>query len=172
MIPILPAVISAIPSIIKLFDNDKKDEAVQELTGQAVSTASKLLGVNLNSEIDLLDYLNTNPKEVLLLKQLEADTKISLQKLGIVEIEQATKQIESVNQTIQSETKSEHWVSYSWRPFIGFSFGLYLNSLWLLPIWNKVPTLMSVDMILTVGAILGVASWHRGVKQIAEAKGK
>lgn len=173
MVPILPAIIGAIPSIIKLFDSDDREQGVKELTGQAISEAQKLFGVNFNSTDELLQHLNANPDEVVRLKQLESKTQLKMQELGIIELQEDTKRIESVNETIQQETKSEHWVSYSWRPFIGFSFGLYLNSLWLLPVWNKIPTTMSVDMILTIGAILGVASWHRGVKQIKEAeKGK
>lgn len=32
----------------------------------------------------------------------------------------------SVNETMQAEAKSDHWPTYSWRPFIGFCFGLNL----------------------------------------------
>lgn len=165
MITALAAVATAIPSIIKLFDEDERKDGVSELTSNILTQAGQLFGVNFESKDQLLEHLNANPNEVIKLKQLEAETQIKLVELDIETIKQ-------VNETIRAEGKSEHWIQYSWRPFIGFSFGFYLNSLWLLPAFDKSPTTMSVDMILTVGAILGVASWHRGMEKIEKAKGK
>lgn len=106
--------------------------------------------------------------------QLINDSKIEILKLDFealkVEIESGSKDIATVNKTMQEEGKSEHWMTYTWRPFIGLSFGFYINSLWLLPIWNKIPIVLTVDTVLTIGAILGVASWHRGKMQEAKHK--
>lgn len=163
MIPILPTLITAIPSIIKLFDKDEKDEGVKELTSTVLTQASELLGVEVKSKEELLSHLNSNPDEVLKLKEMETNVEKELIKFD-------ANTISEVNETMRTESKSEHWIQYSWRPFIGFSFGFYLNSLWLLPLFDKVATAMSVDMILTIGAILGVASWHRGMEKIEKAK--
>jgi hypothetical protein len=163
MVPILPAVLSAIPSIIKLFDSDDREQGVKELTGQAVSQASQLLGVNFNSSNELLEHLNTNPVEVLRLKQLEADTKLEMEKVGLLIIE-------AVNETMRAESKSDHWLQYAWRPFIGMNFGLYIGSLWLLPLFNKTPALLDQNIIMAITAILGVASYFRGQEKVKKAK--
>jgi len=161
MIPLAP-IIAAIPSLIKLFDKDDRKEGVQELTGSVLSEASKMLGVPVKSKDELLTHLNKNPNEVMKLKQLEYDTEI---KLIVLDVEA----IKSVNTTMQVETKSEHWQSYSWRPFIGFSFGFYVCSLFMLPLFGVQPVTMSADMVMAIGAVLGVASWHRGAMQHKKA---
>lgn len=70
-----------------------------------------------------------------------------------------------INKTMQSETQAEHWPSYSWRPFIGFMFGLYIASMFMLPLFNVQPVELKADLVLTIGAILGVASFFRGKAQ-------
>lgn len=70
-----------------------------------------------------------------------------------------------VNKTMQVETTSEHWASWMWRPFIGFTFGFYINSLWVLPLFHITPIPLNSDIVLAIGGILGVASWFRGKAQ-------
>lgn len=79
--------------------------------------------------------------------------------------EEMSKRIESVNATIRAEAAAEHWPTYAWRPFIGFIFGLYVASLFILPIFGIAPVPLSPDITLTIGAILGVASFFRGKAQ-------
>ena len=67
--------------------------------------------------------------------------------------------------TDKSTTPHDHWPTYSWRPFIGFSFGLYVNSLWLLPLLKIAPFVMPAEVVVAVGGILGVASFFRGKMQ-------
>ena len=159
MIPLLPVILSALPSIVKLFDSDDRKEGVKELTGQAVSKASELMGINFNSSTELLTHLNENPVEVLKLKQLESDTKLEMERIGLLIIE-------AVNKTMQSESKSDHWMQFSWRPFIGMNFGLYIGSLWLLPLFDKTPAVLDQNIILAISAILGVASFFRGQEKV------
>lgn len=73
--------------------------------------------------------------------------------------------IVEVNKTMQAEAQSEHWPTYSWRPFIGFMFGLYIASLWILPLFHVTPITLNTDTVLAIGGILGVASWFRGKAQ-------
>lgn len=44
-----------------------------------------------------------------------------------------TARIQSVNQTMQAEAKSEHWMQWAWRPFNGFLFGITLFMVYALP---------------------------------------
>ena len=104
-----------------------------------------------------------------------------------------TKRIQAVNATMQSESKSEHWAQWLWRPFNGFLFGttLFLNY-GLPPIGNMFiawlgETQLVADKVifmtpnLTSGSIpewvfmawasvLGVSAWHRGAAK-REASG-
>ena len=163
MLPVLPAIISAIPSIIKLFDSDERKQGVKELTGQAINEAGKALGLQFNSQDELINHLNANPIEVLKLKQLESDTQLEMEKVGLLIIE-------AVNETMQSESKSDHWLQYAWRPFIGMNFGLYIGSLWLLPLFGKAPSVLDQNIIMAITAILGVASYFRGQEKVKKAK--
>jgi hypothetical protein len=74
--------------------------------------------------------------------------------------------IEAVNATMQAESKSEHWMQWSWRPFVGFIFGFtFIGVYFVLPfIEIPIPTIPS-EAWLMLGAVLGVASWHRGAQK-------
>jgi len=91
------------------------------------------------------------------------DNKIQLQ---IEEIKADASNRSEVNQTMRAEAASEHWPTYSWRPFIGFEFGvLTLGVYFVLPLCKiPVPTIPT-EVWMAFGAILGVASWYRGRMQ-------
>ena len=62
----------------------------------------------------------------------------------------------------------EHWFQKGWRPLIGYSFAGYLASMWILPIFGKTPAVMSADLTLAVGGVLGVTAWFRGRAQVEQ----
>lgn len=111
----------------------------------------------------------TNPDAAVKLKQIEKDRQVELQGLLVQhaanQMANETQQLQSVNQTMQVETKAEHWWSSGWRPYIGFAFGTYIVSLFALPLFGKTPVVLSTDITLAIGGILGVASWFRGKAQ-------
>lgn len=113
--------------------------------------------------------LAVNPDAAVKLAQLESDERVRLQQMTFAhadaEIAAARDVVAAVNTTMQTEAKADHWPTYSWRPFIGFAFGAYLVSLFLLPLFGKAPVTLSADITLAVGGILGVASWFRGRMQ-------
>lgn len=79
-------------------------------------------------------------------------------------VEMAT--IESVNRTMQAEAKSEHWMQWAWRPFVGFIFGLtFIGVYFVLPLSKITPPTIPSEAWLMLGAVLGVASWHRGAQK-------
>jgi len=64
---------------------------------------------------------------------------------------------------MRTESQSEHWPQYSWRPFNGFSFPLAIISIYfVLPYLSK--TVPVVPQLVWLGwlSILGVATWDRG----------
>lgn len=110
-----------------------------------------------------------DPASMMKLREIEARRQVELEGLATdlakAELQASAQTIGSVNTTMQAEAAAEHWPTYSWRPFIGFMFGAYIGSMWLLPLFGKTPAPISPDLTLAVGAILGVASWFRGRMQ-------
>jgi hypothetical protein len=108
--------------------------------------------------------------QIVKLKELELAYKQHLEdngiQLQIEELKADTANRSEVNQTMRAEAASEHWPTYSWRPFIGFEFGvLTLGVYFILPLCKiPVPTIPT-EVWMAFGAILGVASWYRGRMQ-------
>jgi hypothetical protein len=84
MIPIIAGVISAIPSIIKLFDSDDRDQGVKELTNTVVKEAGKALGVDFKSKDEVVTHLNANPQDAIKLREVETQ---HLQKMGQLQLD-------------------------------------------------------------------------------------
>lgn len=137
-------------------------------TGVASFVASKL-GVPPEDVSSTLTSMLGNPAEVTKLRMIELEYQRHCLELGyksIKDLEESNASVvKEVNKTMQVEATAEHWQTYSWRPFIGFSFGLYLNSMWVLPLFKVTPVTLNSELILAVGGILGVASWFRGKMQ-------
>jgi roadblock/LC7 domain-containing protein len=112
----------------------------------------------------------TNPDAALKLAQFESDNKLKLQGMLLTHADAVlaadTAAIQSVNATMQAEAKAEHWPTYSWRPFIGFIFGVVFLGVYLvLPLAHiPVPTIPT-EAWLAIGSVLGVASYFRGKAQ-------
>lgn len=109
------------------------------------------------------------PEKLAEYKQADQDFQVKLASLGYdstFKLEQLNIQAaDSVNKTMQVEATSEHWPSYSWRPFIGFMFGSYIASMWLLPLFHVTPVVLDPTLVMAIGGILGVASFFRGKAQ-------
>lgn len=127
------------------------------------------LGIAPATPDTVAQALTVNPDAAVKLAEIEAKKSVELQSL-LIQGEQNrlandTATIQAVNNTIQIEAKADHWPTYTWRPFIGFMFGLYVASLFILPLFKIKPEILTTDMVAAVGAILGVASWFRGKMQ-------
>lgn len=96
-------------------------------------------------------------------KLAELKSQLDLAKLnGELELARIdSTNLQAVNITMQAEGRTEHWAQWGWRPYIGFSFGTYLNALWVLPLFNKVAPPLSTDIIMLIASVLGVASIGR-----------
>lgn len=106
-------------------------------------------------------------------------------RIQVDEIRAENEALIAVNNTMQSESRSEHWPQYSWRPSWGFSSAAAFFAVCVLACvlaWKAVnggdpKTLNMIPQLITAfaalfaipAAILGIASWHRGRKQRAEA---
>jgi hypothetical protein len=110
-----------------------------------------------------------SPDAIAALQKADNDFKVQMAQISAAteqaSIKAGSEAISDVNTTMQAEAKADHWPSYTWRPFIGFTFGFYIISLFVLPLFHVQPVSLSTDLTLTIGAVLGVASFFRGKAQ-------
>ena len=152
LIPVIGELIKLVPNIVKHLGGDTAGEVAEKVIQVAKEVTGK------DSADDAVSELKANPELLAAYQSKLLDQEVELARI-------AAGTVAEVNSTMRTEAASDHWPTYSWRPYIGFSFGTYVSSLWLLPLFGKTPAIMSPDMVLAVGAILGVASWYRGKMQ-------
>lgn len=130
-----------------------------------------------------------DPAKLVELKRIAADREVRLAEIAAgkeVDLEKIdADKIESVNATMRTEAATGHPWAGAWRPFWGFcsavafvlsvlgiiGLGVYAVYKAKVDLLKVIPDLvMALAFLFGVpGAILGVASWHRGVKQRVEA---
>lgn len=77
--------------------------------------------------------------------------------------------IKAVNDTMQTEAKSEHWLQWSWRPLVGITFSaVIINNYILLPYFAKaglqaiqIPSEMWNAMLIILGVAAGTRGWEK-----------
>jgi len=154
--------------------------------GLAVDAVTSWLGIPKESAEKVKAMLEGMPPEKLVeMKKIDADLQIRLAELGydsILKLEELNiRADEAVNLTMRAEAASEHWPTYSWRPFIGFVFGItfmfvaglccYLA--YLAVVETNANAMTMIPAVVTAftalfgipGAILGVSAFFRGKMQ-------
>ncbi len=114
--------------------------------------------------------ITADPASIVKLREVEKSRQVEIQALMVqhlsAELAAATAQLQAVNQTMQAETKAEHWWSSGWRPYIGFITGTMVFGVYFVLPLAKIPVPeVPTEVWLMLGAILGVASWWRGRAQ-------
>jgi len=153
--------------------------------GAGVGLAAKLLGSLFGTEPEpgpIMEAIKADPEALVKVRELELAHQRELVRYTLEaetnQMVQQTAQIQAINQTMQAESKSEHWPQYSWRPFIGFCTGIAFIELVSLIGWlayeaiigakpeaiGMIPqTVMAFTGLFAIpGAILGVSAWYRG----------
>lgn len=117
-------------------------------------------------------------------------TKVKADPTKVVELEYALEQakldltaklaqadaaaIASVNASMQAEAKSEHWMQFSWRPTVGFTFaGLLINNYILLAYlkpYGIVPLDIPDGIWNAMLIVLGVSAGTRGWEKVSKVK--
>lgn len=136
---------------------DKLSEKIKDKTGIDLKS--------IDSEADL------SSEQVVQLKQFETDERKYI-------LDVMTEQMRITNTTMQSESESERWPQYSWRPFWGFASGsLYFIVgcvlcfiLIMFVKKNPADAFASMPLIISsftgyfaiAGAVVGVTAWQRG----------
>lgn len=165
--------------------------AAMDPAGTAISLVASAFGGDPQKPDELATLIQNDPEAATKLRKIEFDhgeemAKIAMQAEHNAQLAEAAK-LQTVNATMQAESKSEHWIQYSWRPYWGFISGTaffvlvsFICYLAYKAIMSKdpnamamMPTLISQMAILFAipGGILGVSAWHRGkAKVVAEEK--
>lgn len=141
------------------------------LGGPAGGAIGAIVAKTLGRTEDDIIQNGLSPEEILQVKALETQMQVELQKLG-------SQDIAEVNETMRQEGKSEHWMQWTWRPFIGYVTGVSFAGtvffigvvMWRAIFNDQATALASIPQIIGAftmlfsvpGSILGVASWHRG----------
>src|SRR3990167_6797485 len=106
----------------------------------------------------------------------KAEMQLEINKLMIEEEKVLQSQMETINQTMREEAKSSHFITYAWRPIIGFTFAAVIINNYILVGYLKQYGIQTIDIPGEVWnailVILGAASAMRGWKQVEEAKKK
>jgi hypothetical protein len=174
MLPALLPLLSLVPSVVECFTgDDAKDKSIGEKLLDVAETVTGSRDPETAAEA-----LKNDPA---LLVQFETRCR----EIELEFFREETKRIGTVNKTMQTEAKSEDPWTRRWRPFWGFSSAVAFLFVCGLCCWLAFDAVASRDagalkMIPEVvaafatlfaipGAILGVASWHRGKKQRVEA---
>jgi Fe2+ transport system protein B len=137
--------------------------------GAVGSMIASALGVSSTPDA-VSQALQVNPEAAVKLAQIEKDRQVELQQLVVQaannQLQAETAQLVSVNTTMQAETKSEHWASWLWRPFMGFIAGIMIfGCYFVLPLAHIAAPVIPGEVWYFLGAVLGVASWFRGKAQ-------
>lgn len=159
-----------VPQIVKWIAGDKAGTVAakvvaiaQQVTGQPTGDAA-------------LAALKADPNLVLQYREAVLAQEVDFEKLAV-------QNAEDINKTMQAEAAANHWPTYTWRPWIGFSFGLNLTLASLLVVGvfaaqvfgaagadkaiaalpGALGALAAINGLAT--PILGIASWFRGKMQ-------
>lgn len=175
ILPVITALISAAPALVGLFDSDD-ESTVSKVARSAADVAKAVTGKD--TEADALAALEADPALMIEYQRITAEKAVAL-------YQEETKRLQSVNATMRVEAKSDKWWVSGWRPFWGFCSAIAFMVVTALCCWlayeaiakgraealTMIPQLVGAMATLFAipGAILGVASWHRGKEKRIKA---
>lgn len=133
--------------------------------GAAIGSALAALIGGDGTAADILAKVQSSVTALQQAQQFEATHQETLLRIQ-VDADVATTQ--AIAQTMQTEAGSEHWPTYSWRPYLGAVGGTVILWSYCIASWFGIkaePIDPQVWLFLT--AVLGVASYFRGKAQAA-----
>ncbi|MFH1806813.1 MAG: 3TM-type holin [Pseudomonadota bacterium] len=170
MIPLIPALISLAPSLIDLFTKD--DSTAERVLNTAVAVGKAVTGHDDPDQIAAA--LQADPA-ALFQFQIETGNQ------AVEMYREDTRRLEAINQTMQTEARSEDWYVRRMRPTFGYimalTWGLQMGAVAWTIIYTPefaaevITAMISLSTIWSVGlAVLGVYVYRRsGEKQTGVA---
>ncbi|MFP3638104.1 hypothetical protein [Paraburkholderia sp. SIMBA_054] len=180
LIPIAMALAQFAPMIAGWLGGSKAEDVAGKVVGIAKAVTGQSAPDAALAAIQADPNLSMQFQKAVLDQQAHlAEVAADLQK---AEIAADVSNTAVVNQTMQVEAKSDHWPTYSWRPFIGFCFGLlgisagltvtiaYVGVMFLhvdASVLTYLPGMLGAEaaVMTTMAAPLGIASYFRGRMQ-------
>nr|WP_198982701.1 hypothetical protein [Herbaspirillum sp. ASV7] len=160
----------------------------EKVATQVVGIAKTVTG--LSSPEAAVAALQADPNLAYQYQKAVLDNQAQLAEIAkevtIAEITADQANTAAVNQSIQAEAKADHWPTYSWRPFIGFCFGVlgliagstaaicYIGVMFFgvkADVLAQLPGLIGAEagVMATMAPVLGIASYFRGKMQASPA---
>lgn len=169
LIPIAMALAQFAPMLAGLFGGSKAEDVATKVVGIASAVTGQ------SAPDAALAAIQADPQLAMQFQKAVLDQQVQLQQIALqqeqAELAADQANMAAVNQTMQIEAKADHWPTYSWRPFIGFVFGVMIfGDYFIIPIlqgwWPAIhqPSIPS-EAWVAIGGILGVASFFRGKMQ-------
>ena len=180
LIPIAMALAQFAPMIAGWLGGSK----AEDVAGKVVSIAQTVTGQSAPDAA--LAAIQADPNLSMQFQKAVLDQQVQLQQIALeqaqAELAADTADTQAVNATIQAETKADHWPTYSWRPFVGFCFGLlavlsgltvagaYLGVMFGrvdAAVLSYLPGMLGAEAAVmgTMAPVLGIASYFRGKMQ-------
>ena len=145
------------------------------LIGGAVASVIKSV---LGKSDDGKPVTEEEARELIGNPELYLKFRTMMQEMEIKKLQEETKRMQTINETMQAESKSESKAQRGWRPYNGFLFGSTLFIDYILAqifiaviepskfVWSHVPD--SVYMLWAT--VLGVMGASRGFEKVAKMK--
>lgn len=159
--------------------------------GQVGGKLASVLGLKDDASPEEVEQAlqSATPDQMIRLREIDAQLKKAqmahAEEMSRIVSDETTGVIRTVNTTMQAEAAIGHPWSGAWRPFWGFVsaiaffvavIGIFVMAGWAIKqgdekLLAQIPTMILYlgGLFSIPGAILGVASWHRGQKQRIEA---
>lgn len=123
-----------------------------------------------NTAANIISKLKADPTKVAEaesdIEQLKINASIEAEKIANQAEEIQSKELETINETIRQEGKSEHWIVWSWRPLIGFTFcGMIIYNYIIAPACKLEQVIIPGDVWSAMLVILGAASAGRSFEK-------
>lgn len=180
LIPIAMALAQFAPMIAGWLGGSKAEDVATKVVGVAQAVTGQ------SAPDAALAALQADPNLALQFQKAVLDHQAQLAQIAAdvtkAELAADAANASAVNQTMQVEAKSDHWPTYSWRPFVGFCFGVlalisgmtvacaYLGVMFLHAdpkVLTDIPGMLGAEaaVMATMAPVLGIASYFRGKMQ-------
>ncbi|MDN7814678.1 3TM-type holin [Burkholderia vietnamiensis] len=180
LIPIAMALAQFAPVIAGWLGGSKAEDVATKVVGIAQAVTGQ------SAPDAALAALQADPNLALQFQKAVLEQQAQLAQIAAdvtkAELAADTANASAVNQTMQIEARSDHWPTYSWRPFVGFCFGVlalisgltvacaYLGVMFLHAdpkVLTDIPGMLGAEaaVMATMAPVLGIASYFRGKMQ-------
>lgn len=180
MLPIALALLQFAPALAGLLGGPKAEDVAAHVVGIAKTVTGQ------SAPDAALAAIQADPNLALKFQQSMLEQQGHMAEIAAdvtkAELAADTANTQAVNQTMQAEAKADHWPTYSWRPWIGFCFGLlalisgltvaacYIGVMFAgvnPAVLAQLPGMIGAEagVMATMAPVLGIASYFRGRMQ-------